>query len=282
MKQNDKAAINPTPCKSLEDFLIQTERKTNNGWMFRGQKSDTWPLASKFERTCKRFNVTQSERPRIEDNMMREFRRRLSQYTTDVPSQESYLEWLALMQHHGAPTRLLDFTYSPYIAAYFAFEYAEPDTSVAIWAVNFQWLTDKLPKILLQQFREFRQDREKQELLFKKTFINNRTHQLLWVNPFKLNERLSLQRGAFLCPTDVTISISDILLKYSSDAMLAKNVIQYTIPTGSKNSETIEALEKLDAMNVNRITLFPGLDGFAQSLETRFKSLFEIQFFNKP
>jgi hypothetical protein len=41
------------------------------------------------------------------------------------------------MQHHGAPTRLLDFTYSIYVAAYFALESADADA--AVWAVNAPW-----------------------------------------------------------------------------------------------------------------------------------------------
>jgi hypothetical protein len=50
---------------------------------------------------------------------------------------ETTLEYFSLLQHFGAPSRLLDFTKSPYIAAYFAFEQAtkEPD-EVAIWVVN--------------------------------------------------------------------------------------------------------------------------------------------------
>jgi len=45
------------------------------------------------------------------------------------------------MQHHGAPTRLLDFTYSFYIAAYFALEESEKDC--AIWALNMKWSVEE-------------------------------------------------------------------------------------------------------------------------------------------
>ena len=64
------------------------------------------------------------------------------QYGVDLPVDGETDEWLALMRHHGAPTRLLDFTYSPYVAAYFAFEDAEPRDSVAIWAVNTSWCAE--------------------------------------------------------------------------------------------------------------------------------------------
>ncbi len=274
--------VDPTVCRDLDDYLSKVNDKVNNGWMFRGQMSDSWPLASKFERVCDRFDVTYVDRQRIEDNMIREFRRRLYQYTAQVPSAQSYIEYLALMQHHGAPTRLLDFTYSPHVAAYFAFESAESNSSVAIWAINFSWLTKQLESGLKAKYKRFRQDRETEELLFKRNFIGNGTHHLLWVNPFRLNERLSLQRGTFLCQTDVSVSMSDIFLEYQTNNKFSDNIIQYTVPTGGDNNQTIVALEQLDAMNVNRITLFPGLDGFAQSLATRFKSLFEIQNANSP
>ena len=62
------------------------------------------------------------------------------------------------MQHHGAPTRLLDFTYSIYIAAYFALENADPkadpDGSCAIWAVNGVWAMEQSMKRLRSENKE--------------------------------------------------------------------------------------------------------------------------------
>src|SRR5216684_3693164 len=59
-------------------------------------------------------------------------------FLAHVPDDADSFHWLALMQHHGAPTRLLDFTWSPYVAAFFALERATSDA--AIWAINLPLL----------------------------------------------------------------------------------------------------------------------------------------------
>jgi hypothetical protein len=50
------------------------------------------------------------------------------------PEPDDDFQWLALMQHHGAPTRLIDFTWSPYVAAFFALERTLTDG--VVWAMN--------------------------------------------------------------------------------------------------------------------------------------------------
>lgn len=62
---------------------------------------------------------------------------------------EDVIEWLALMQHFGAPTRLLDFTQSPYVATYFAVEDATEDS--VIWAVNESWVRNQAGRLALEK-----------------------------------------------------------------------------------------------------------------------------------
>jgi len=270
------------PCSNLKIFLSKVRSKINNGWAFRGHSEDCWELQHSFERACSRFNVFDKDRIRVETNMIREFKRRLHHYTVNTPSRYATDEWLALMQHHGAPTRLLDFTYSPYVAAYFAFECAKANQNVAVWAVDYDWFSKRLKYIDKEKndkYRKYLESREEHEKNFDAIFRpKNPTKFVLTVNPFRLNERLAYQRGVFLCPGDVSVSFEENLSIYGDKAKLTRHLIKYTMPTGSDNENTIEALEYLDTMNINRITLFPDLDGFAQSFEPRINSLFLRQF----
>ncbi len=108
-----------------------------HGWLYRGQRSADWPLQTSLERCCNRQKILALDQSRIESELFREFRRAYHQYANHIPDASSCLEWMSLMQHHGAPTRLLDFTYSIYVAAYFALESAEGDA--AVWAFNGPW-----------------------------------------------------------------------------------------------------------------------------------------------
>jgi len=102
-------------------------------WVFRGQPNAIWPLQPSLER----FATSIRDRPQaVEKYGFTEFRRHAHHYLSATPDNEDKLEWLALMRHHGAPSRLLDFTKSPYVAAFFATATAEEKESAAIWAID--------------------------------------------------------------------------------------------------------------------------------------------------
>jgi hypothetical protein len=170
------------------------------------------------------------------------------------------------MQHHGAPTRLLDFTYSIYIAAYFAVENVE-ESACAVWAVNGPWLEKNFAiayrragkrqvKGLQTETMEIH-ERIAHDLLFKKPFIKS----VLQLIPFILSERLRTQRGTFLVPGEITGTFM-ANLRSLNGFNKAENILKITIPAALRK----EAIERLSNMNISRTSLFPGLDGYSQSL----------------
>jgi hypothetical protein len=102
--------------KEYKDFVDGL----SENWVFRGQSSAQWGLQNAIERT-EFINFYKD----IEKDFLSEFQRGARNYLNKDETPEHLIEWLALMQHHGAPTRLLDFSKSPYIGAYFAYEECE-------------------------------------------------------------------------------------------------------------------------------------------------------------
>ena len=235
-------------------------------WLFRGEHRARRELKTSLQRSCDRHKVPAPERRETEDALFHEFRRAYHQYAARMPSTKAVVEWLSLMQHHGAPTRLLDFSYSLYIAAYFAVEAREGDC--AVWAVRAPWALQATADLLRsagkpnvdRMLKRFVEGDEEvvQALFFEEPYV-----RAAWpINAFRLNERLRIQQGAFLIPGDVSEAFATNLQALAGHD-LRENVIEIVIP----ESERPQGVRNLFEMGISRTGLFPGLDGFARSLD---------------
>jgi len=244
-----------------KDFYKCQERN----WIYRGQRDTKKGLKTTLERACENYGDPSNKWKKNEEKLLREFQRKYHHYSAYLPYKKNTLEWLSLMQHHGAPTRLLDFTYSFYVAAYFALE--EADNDCAVWAINHRWAVEKSKNKFkkgtaawkfLDEFIE-----EEKEKVFKTVFMRSRPKTFTCPqNPFRLNERLTIQKGVFMVPGNVSLSFEKNL-RTMGEWDRKENIKKIIIPRAFKK----EALDILYDMNITRATLFPGLDGFAHSLK---------------
>jgi hypothetical protein len=231
--------------------------------MFRGQRLAEWSIQSSLERVAlNRFQAAPNAMPEIETALLRAFKRQVHHYIGHPP--QEHAEWLALMQHHGAPTRLVDWTYSFYIAAFFAIESVFPGETCAIWAYDYRFWTERARTRLspaaielLAQDRNSKNPKTKEAILASPPLVYA-------FNPFRKNQRLAVQQGVFLVGTDVTKSFMDnmrAMIVAPGDARhFCKIEVACSLPL------LREALKDLHRMNINHTLLFPGLDGFARSL----------------
>ena len=201
----------------------------------------------------------------MEQVLLREFRRRYHHYSNQVPEPDERLRWLSLIQHHGAPTRLLDATYSIYVAAYFALENALG--KCAIWKIDKKWLNQVGERIFREASYSTSIFDEGGEENIETHFRQDVTSRVplpvvIQVNPFQLDERLSIQKGVFLYPCDIGVGFEKNL-RIMPESLDPKNVQKLVL----SHTERLSSLEILHTMNISRATLFPGLDGFAQSLK---------------
>jgi hypothetical protein len=248
-----------------QDYQAFVQQFSEN-WAFRGQADANWVLNNAIERTDFIHHYKG-----IEGDFVAEFERGARNYLRKDETPGHLIEWLALMQHHGAPTRLLDLSKSPFISAYFAFEQCSPafQEYVAVWGLNIHYLKTKALEVFREEFGdELIQSKQLiNERLFEKIFYNNNRMLVFPVEPFRMNRRYSLQQSIF-----VSTGISEIPLMKQLQFLgenLKQAVVKIEIPSKYKN----EALRDLQQMNLHRASLFPDLDGYALSMRLRYNSL---------
>jgi FRG domain len=267
-------------------------------FVFRGQASANWPLATALERALDRCSFITDLLGSVlltnrEHWMLHEFKRQARIYIQIAPSDDDDVEWLAIMQHYGCPTRLLDFTYSAYIAAYFAVVDAEADSAIwalhwprlrdsvqASWALPYQAgsvLRDYINSLHLQLANGFIGERAVEKASLRSGCIN--------LEPKRFTERIARQRGLFVMPTNPeegfmanlrasysvatkepdtqfdTPSIEEVLVeaKGSSDRW---PILKLVVPRDLRG----EIVAELTRMNITASSMFGGLDGLARSL----------------
>ena len=120
--------------ESWEQYLSIISDSPYQNWAFRGQRDASAPLFSALSRYLMTFRVDPRAWPGQEERILRIFKRKAIHFLDHVPERDDDFQWLALMQDHGAPTRLLDFTWSPYVAAFFALHNSTEEG--VIWACN--------------------------------------------------------------------------------------------------------------------------------------------------
>lgn len=251
----------------VQDAFWRTEE--NHEWVFRGvdderSSQDVNDIKTTLELVADEFSIDQDKVPDLEQRIILEFMRRYHLYTVEPPPKTGdTLDWLALMRHHGAPCRFLDSTFSFLVAAYFAIE-RKPKGTPTVWAINKSWLTKRTERIieaagLSERFKTYARGRD--GAAFRDIFLVSRPTLVSAVSAFRMNQRLTIQQGIFLCPGDVTKTFAQNLTALGD---VEDHVRAITISPDAR----AELLVALSRANINRATLFLGLDGFATSLWT--------------
>jgi hypothetical protein len=244
-------------------------------WIFRGQPDARWGLQPSIEHLALPDGTTRYSAERF---IRREFRRRAHHYLSQLPEPDDALAWLALMRHHGAPSRLLDWTRSPYVAAHFAAVNAAPDAVFMIWAVDQVELVrlarkeiiERNPTLgegLIDSLDELRNWPRfvSSPANFDKVFLQQGDRPPIIVapvEPFHTSERMTVQQGLFLCSSLLSLSFEQSLAWLLGHGEGEAKLIRFEVMPQVR----APLLTELDRMNITEATLFPGLDGFARSL----------------
>ena len=195
----------------------------------------------------------------LERQLMRAFRKYATQ---DAVPHDTPWDWLALGQHHGLPTRLLDWTYSPYVALHFATQNREKyDRDGVVWCIDYVRAHQQLPSPLRAALDEEGANLFTTELLDEAAPELGDLEQygedfVLFVEPPSFDARIVNQYALFSVIARAEARLADWMEHHPDIAL------RVVVPAELK----WEVRDKLDQANLTERVLFPGLDGLSRWL----------------
>ncbi len=219
------------------DYNSKDKIYLGDNTLFRGQQDSTWVLEPKIARIGFRFNS------KDEIEMLETFK----QYSVPFLDKEYYSDWdyLAIAQHHGMSTRLLDWTTNPLAALWFCVREPIKHDFGSIWVLNYNKNEDFIPNKILTN------------LSIPENDLNSpfKVDSIKVIRPQHINPRIINQNGWFT----VHGKINDDYLELSKDPNFYNKLYKVNIPKTAFSS----IRSNLDNLAVNNMTLFPDLDGVA-------------------
>lgn len=219
---------------SWRDFLDWLNAINSRQWMFRGVRSSEYTLIPTIGRPGVRLNGSLYSLD-AELRLMEYFKIHARPHLPASGTPETEWEWLALAQHHGLPTRLLDWTRSPLVAAYFAVEEGPDGSESAIYKSTCDAFLSS-------------------EALEANSPYKGR--QVKIYMPSLFSPRISAQQGLFTIHSDPT------------DPWTPSGLEKVTIDACIKD----DVKHRLFHLGVHHSTLFPDLDGVATMLRWQYQT----------
>lgn len=228
--------------------LVTELAEGKSTYLYRGQSEDTWKLRTTFHRRAESLDLTLDK---YLDQVIPQVHYDVSaalSYTFNLQDELEFGAFLALCQHHGFPTPLLDWTFSPYMAAYFAFRGVKESDHPTDYVKLFLFDHVGWTKTYIQPV----------DLRHAKPYISV-------VRPFAtLNLRILPQQGAF-----TVTNVADMETHIRGCERRPQQFL-HTVRISVKEKPTV--MRDLNLMGINQHTLFPGLDGLFGALADRLLS----------
>ena len=236
----------------LEAEIFQAAGSARQRYIWRGQRRSDWPLSSSMDRLFDRLGVLtlpQSELEFVAARHLESFRYAARGRRGANPAALDDNEWWALGQHFGLATPLLDWTRSPFAAAYFAFEELAPDPTEhrVVYGLDLHAVMAR---------NEVLNTGESLEV--------GRPPVIEFIDPMSdENPRLVSQGGLFTrCPIGTPVD-QWVLREFEGSDLPV--LLRVEIP----DTDCLACLRAVDRMNINHMSLFPDLTGASRSANLR-------------